>query len=82
MPCCELGDISQPYFVETRPFEVGECELEDPEGLLEVEVVPKELSVFQQHKGSETTVLLASLKRCLYLPEGTKVDLKVDVKLP
>lgn len=79
MPGGELGHIGQPDLVETRPFEVREGELKHAEGLLEVEIVPQELGVFQQHEGSETAVLLASLKGCLYLPEGPQIYLEVDV---
>jgi hypothetical protein len=43
----ELGGVGEPDLIERGPLEVGDGELEDAEGLLEVQVVPQELRIFQ-----------------------------------
>jgi hypothetical protein len=78
----ELGDVGEPDLVESRPLEVGKRELKDPESLLEVETVPEELCVLEQHERRETAVFLASFEGSLDLAEVAEVDLKIDVELP
>ncbi len=78
----ELGDVGEPDFVETGPLEVGEGELEHPEGLLEVGVVPQEVRVVQQHQRRQAALLLAPLEGTLHRLEVTQVYLQVDVQLP
>ena len=66
MPFYELVNIRQPNLIKAGPLEIGKRELKHPEGLLEVGVVPKKVSVVEQHQRGQAALLLASLESRLY----------------